>query len=154
MITSHSIRDFSLRQIADLASSELHQLKNEIDERYRAAKAAKDWIDMAIDFKFAERARALRQHLGKDTGVVRFDDQGIAITVDAPKRVVWDQALLADIVKRIAASGEDPAEYVDISYKVPEKKYSAWPESLRESFSAARTLKTGKPAYTIGEGDA
>ena len=50
---------------------------------------------------------------------------------------------------RIAANGDDPAEYVEISYRVSEAKFSAWPESLKSAFAPARTLKTGKAGFRL-----
>ncbi|WEF24715.1 hypothetical protein [Paracoccus sp. S3-43] len=47
------------------------------------------------------------------------------------------------MVERIRAAGEDPAEYVEISFKVPERAYVAWPEAIRQGFEPARTVKTG-----------
>ena len=47
------------------------------------------------------------------------------------------------LVERIRAAGEDPAEYVEISFKVPERAYAAWPEAIRQGFEPARTVKTG-----------
>jgi hypothetical protein len=42
-----------------------------------------------------------------------------------PKKPVWDQARLAEIAQRISTSGDNPAEFLDISYKVAERKYTA-----------------------------
>jgi hypothetical protein len=51
--------------------------------------------------------------------------------------------------RRIAANGEDPAEYVEISYRISETKFNAWPETLKSAFEAARTVKSGKPSYRL-----
>ena len=45
--------------------------------------------------------------------------------------------------ERIRAAGDDPSEYVEISFKVPERAYAAWPEAIRQGFEPARTVKTG-----------
>ncbi|MBT7409875.1 MAG: hypothetical protein HN826_09260, partial [Methylococcales bacterium] len=47
----------------------------------------------------------------------------------------------------------DVSEYVDISYKVSERKYTAWPSGFKEVFSSARTLKTGNPVIKLTKGD-
>ena len=62
---------------------------------------------------------------------------------DLPKRVEWDQTQLAAMVERIRAAGDDPSEYVEIRFKVPERAYVAWPEAIRQGFERARTVKTG-----------
>ena len=84
-----------------------------------------------------------------DTGKVHFMDDGIRVTSELSKRPEWDQQKLAEIAKRIAEAGDDPAEFIDVAYKVSERKYTAWPESLRAAFEPARTLKTGKPTFQL-----
>ena len=78
-----------------------------------------------------------------------FDDNGVTVVADLPKRVDWDQALIAGVVERIRAAGDDPTQYVDIAIKVPERKYTAWPESIRTAFAPARTVRTGKPSFVL-----
>ena len=136
-------------QLAEGDATALFQLKSRAAERLQAAKAEIDHIDHAIDLKYAEQAKQLRLAQGKDSGVVHFDDGEVRITAELPKKVEWDQAKLADLVTRITAAGENPAQYVEISYRVSETKFNAWPESLRSQFTPARTLKVGKPAYRL-----
>lgn len=135
--------------LAEQSSATLFTLKNDATDRLTDAKAAAEHIDRALVLKYSERARRLRLEAGKDTGVVHFDDGDVRITADLPKKVEWDQKQLANISSRIAASGENPAQYIEISYRVSETKFGAWPESLKSSFVAARTLKTGKPDFRL-----
>jgi hypothetical protein len=136
-------------QMVELDASALFQLKRRAAERLQVAKAEVDRIDHAIDLKYVERAKQLRLAQGKDSGVVHFDDGEVRVTADLPKKVEWDQAKLGDLVTRITAAGENAAQYVEISYRVSETKFNAWPESLRSQFIPARTLKVGKPAYRL-----
>ncbi|WP_256858443.1 hypothetical protein [Solemya velum gill symbiont] len=99
--------------------------------------------------KYEPKVTELRTQLGKDSGIINFDDDGVRVTSDLPKKPVWDQKQLSEIAQRIAASGDNPAEFLDISYKVAERKYTAWPENLRTVFEPARTLKTGKPTFRL-----
>ena len=68
---------------------------------------------------------------------------------DLPKCVDWDQEKLATLVERIRAEGDDPAEYVDVAIKVPERKFAAWPSHIRSAFEDARTVRTGKPSIRL-----
>lgn len=135
--------------LAAYSSEVLFQLKNDAADQLAAAKASTEHIDLALGLKYADRAHGLRMEVGKDTGVVHFDDGHVRITADLPKKVDWDQTKLAEISRRIAANGDDPAQYVEISYRVSESKFSAWPESLKSAFVQARTLKTGKPSFRL-----
>ena len=136
-------------ELAKQSSESLFQLKNDAADLLAVAKAIVDHVERALDFKYANQAHQLRLAAGKDTGVVHFDDGRVRITADLPKKIDWDQSRLAEISQRIAANGDNPAEYVEISYRVSEAKFSAWPESLKSAFAPARTLKTGKAGFRL-----
>jgi len=108
------------------------------------AKKQLEHIERAIDMRYALQAKALRLAQGKDTGVVHFDDGNVRVTADLPKKVEWDQKQLAQLVARIAAAGDNPAEFIETSYRVSETKYQAWQDSLRSQFTPARTVNVGK----------
>jgi hypothetical protein len=147
--TPEQILSASVGELAALPSESLFQIKNDVADLLASAKAIVEHIDHALELKYAHRAQALRLAGGKDTGIVHFNDGQIRITAELPKKVEWDQSRLADITRRIAANGEDPAQYVDISYRISETKFSAWPESLKSAFAPARILKTGKPGFRL-----
>ncbi|MBF0326910.1 MAG: hypothetical protein HQL42_17815 [Alphaproteobacteria bacterium] len=139
----------SVGEIAKLPAEMLILLQEEAEQAVRLAKMQKDWLDGVLDRRYAIIAAELRSREGKDTGTVRFDDGGITVVADLPKKVEWDQEQLAATVERIRAAGDDPAEYVDLAIKVPERKYGAWPAHIRTAFEAARTVKTGKPTFAL-----
>lgn len=141
--TPDDLPGLSPQEIAGLPVELLAILQREIDERLKRDKAAKTRLDAALTVRYATRAAEERQAQAKDTGTVRFDDGDFTVVADLPKRVEWDQSQLAAMVERIRAAGDDPAEYVDIAFKVPERKYAAWPDAIRQGFEPARTVKTG-----------
>lgn len=136
-------------EIADLPGDQLALLKHDADERLRAAKTLCDWLDGAISLKYGDQAQEARRTDGKDTGTVRLQDGLVTVVAELPKRVDWDQAMLAGLVERIRADGADPAEYVDLAFSVPERKYTAWPKDIRQEFEPARTVRTGKPKFRL-----
>ena len=113
------------------------------------AKKQLEHIEHAIDMRYAQRAKSHRLAQGKDTGVVHFDDGNVRVTADLPKKVEWDQKQLHELILRIASSGDNPAEFIETSYRVSETKYQAWQESLRSQFTPARTVKVGKATYRL-----
>lgn len=133
----------SLAEIAELPVELLAILQHEIDERLKHVKAAKVRLDGALAVRYATWAAEERRAQAKDTGTVRFDDGDFTVVADLPKRVDWDQVKLAAMVERIRAAGDDPAQYVDVTYKVPERKYAAWPDGIRSGFEPARTVRPG-----------
>lgn len=135
--------------IAALPIDVLSILQGEVEAALACIKTIKDRFDHALDVKFAKRAVAARSAEGKDTGTVRIAEDEYTVIADLPKRVKWDQARLAEVVDRIRAAGEDPSEYVSLEYRISERAYGAWPQSIRSVFAQARTVETGKPSYRI-----
>ena len=148
-LTPHQVLAMPAGDLALQTSESLFQLKNNAADLQALAKAVVDHLDRALDLKYSKQAHALRLAAGKDTGVVHFDDGHVQVTADLPKKVDWDQKKLADLVCRMTANGDNPAEYVEISYRVSETKFNAWPETLKSAFAPARTLKTGKPGFRL-----
>ena len=136
-------------EIAALPAEDLALLQDEAATVFDAAKRLKEWLDGAIALRFAEQATAARRAEGKDNGSVRFEDGAVTIVADLPKRVEWDQDALAGIVERIRAAGDDPVDYVETSFKVPERRYGAWPPALRETFAPARTVRPGRETFRL-----
>jgi hypothetical protein len=136
-------------EILALPAEHLALLQGDAATALDEAKRNRDWIESVIAARYGQRAVALRAEQRKDTGSVRFTDGDVSVVADLPKRVEWDQARLAAVVDRIRAAGEDPGEYVEVTYKVPERAYTAWPEHIRTAFTAARTVRTGKATFKL-----
>ena len=130
-------------EIAQLPVELLAAMQREIAEAARQMRAVTARFNAALDVRYASRAAEARRACGKDTGTVRIADGDFTVVADLPKRVEWNQEQLAAMVERIRAAGDDPAQYVDVAYKVPERKYAAWPEAIRAGFEPARTVRPG-----------
>lgn len=148
-ITLADIHRMPVGQIAALPADQLALLKGAAEEQQTQAKSVADWLDGAISLKYADRAQDTRQEAGKDTGTIRFEDDGVTVIAELPKRIDWDQALLAQIAENIASAGENPAEFIETKLSVSERKYGALPESWRKGFEPARTVRTGKPKFRL-----
>lgn len=136
-------------ELAQLDGQHLHVFKREADRQLVLAKARAAHIHSAVSLKYAERAQQQRLHQGKDTGNTHFSDGQIRIDAELPKRVEWDQAQLVRLVERIRASGEDPTEFVDITYSINETRFNAWPDSIKSAFIPARTVRPGTPRFRL-----
>ncbi len=148
-ITLDDLRTMPVGEIAALPGDHLALLKGEADEAQRTTRTLCDWLDGAIALKYGDRAQEARRIEGKDTGSIRLQDGAVTVIADMPKKVDWNQAMLATLVERIRADGADPAEYVDVAFNVPERKYSAWPAHIRETFEPARSVRNGKPKFRL-----
>ena len=145
----YALLETPIEDLVAQSSESLLRIKRSADEQFAVAKSAMAHIDLALELKYGRRAHQLRLAMGKDAGVVQFDDGDVQITADLPTKVEWDQKQLAAIARRIAATGDDPSEYLDLAYRVSEAKFTAWPKSLKTAFAPARTLKTGKAGFRL-----
>ncbi len=139
--------------IAALPADALASLQKEADDALRVTKASKTRIDDALIAKYADASFASRRAAGKDTGTVRIQDGSVTIVADLSKRVDWDQTTLSALVEQIKGDGDDPTEYVDITFKVSERKYNAWPNHIKSAFQEARTVRTGKESFKLISGE-
>lgn len=149
-----SLINLSAGELAQLPVELLAALQTELDHAAKQLKLASARFSAALEVRYATRAADARRACGKDSGTVRLVDGDFTVVADLPKRVEWDQAKLAAMVERIRAAGEDPAEYVEINFKVPERAYAAWPEAIRQGFEPARTVKTGTLKVTLAPNEA
>jgi hypothetical protein len=140
----------SVGELAVLPAATLVSLRTEVEKIVEEASRLDSKLDAALDYRYGPRARQLRAAEAKDTGTVRFEDNGFIIVAELPKRVKWHQQRLKELVELIRSGwGEDPADYVKVRYEVSERAYDSWPARLKELFSPARTVETGKPSYEL-----
>ena len=143
------VAEMSVAQIVALPADQLQEAHVNLLTLQTAIKGVLDRFTAALDQRYAEQAIAARQANGRDFGVCHLTDGPLRITVDVPKRVQWDQAQLAEIAQRIAAAGDKVSDYIDTDYSVSESRFNAWPSTLKETFTKARTVKPGKASYRL-----
>jgi hypothetical protein len=148
-ITEH-IRHLEVDGVAALSTPELACIMDDLAEQKASLALIENKVRDALDLKFGARARQRRAEENKDTGVVRFEDNGFVVIADLPKRVKWDQAKLQHAVEIIRTGwGDDPAEYVKAKLEVSESAFASWPRPVRELFVPARTVETRSPVYRL-----
>ena len=149
-VSAVDLQNLTVQQIASLPAADLARLQQEATAGFRKAKAVVDWLDGALSLRYRDRATQARAQAEKDTGTVRFEDNGFTVVAELPKRVKWDQQRLKEIADLIATSwGENPADYLKMKFDVSERAYDSWPPRLKELFTPARTVETGKASYEL-----
>lgn len=149
VMTEH-IRHLDVEAIAALTAPEFACILDDLAEQKASLTLIENKVRNALDRKYGARARQRRAEENKDTGTVRFEDNGFVIIADLPKRVKWDQDKLKHAVEIIRTGwGDDPAEYVKTKLDVSEAAFANWPRPVRELFVPARTVETGRPVYRI-----
>jgi len=71
------------------------------------------------------------------------------VKITVPKKVTWDNKMLAAMYKEITASGENAAMYVDTDYSISETTYKKFSDDIRDFFVSARTVTPGNPSLKI-----
>ena len=148
-ISIDSIKNLQLGELADLSAEELSSLQVQANDHLTNSKRQKDWIDSAISLKYQEQSCNIRNLNDKITGTINFNDGDFKVTSNISKRIEWNQERLKEAVSEIKEFGDNPYEYVNISYKVPESNYNSWPEHIKKFFRPARLLKTSKESFKI-----
>ncbi len=145
-----TIKTLSLSQLSTLPAPQLAALLDDLTERKSRLADVEQKLNSALDLRYGARANQRRAEMGKDTGAVRFDDNGFVVVADLPKRVKWDQEQLRHAVEIIRSSwNDDPADYVKTKLEVSESAFNNWPRVVRELFQPARTVETGRPSYRL-----
>lgn len=153
-VTLDGLRRLTVAEVAHLPIEQLAALQEDVAALKADASACDERLRDALAVRFGAFADKSRRVLGKDTGTVRWDEDGYTVVADLPKAVVWDQAKLKRAEEEIRMWGENPAEFITIKRGVAEAKYAAWPSSIREVFDTARTVKAGKPSFELLRKDA
>ena len=140
----------TVSELAVLPAATFVSLRAEVNRIAEEAYRLEGKLTAALDYRYGPRAHQARAAQDKDTGTVRFEDNGFVVVADLPKRVKWDQQRLKEVVELIRSGwGEDPTDYVKVKLEVSERAYEAWPAKLRELFTPARTVETGRPSYDL-----
>ena len=139
----------SIGEIADMPPDLLLALQEAAASETARVKRLKDRFEAALAQRYGAATEAERAAQGKTSGTVRIEDAGVVVIADLPKKVSWDQDRLAAMAERIRAAGDDPTEYLEIAYRVPERRFGAWPAAMREGFADARSETTGKPVFRL-----
>lgn len=149
-VMAEHIRDLDPEAVASLTAPELACILDDLAEQKASLARIEDKVRSALDLKYGARAKQRRAEEGKDTGVVRFEDNGFVVIADLPKRVKWDQEKLKHAAEIIRSGwGDDPADYLKVKLEVSEAAFANWPRPVRELFIPARTVETGRPVYRI-----
>ena len=145
----NDLADLPLGEIAAFPPDLLLALQEAVLAETARIKRLRDRLEAGIAQRYGDAAAAERTAQGKTTGTVRIFDGDIVVVAELPKKVSWDQDRLASMAERIREAGDDPTDYLEIAYRVPERRFGAWPDALREGFVAARSETTAKPVYRL-----
>jgi len=132
----------------EYTNMKIEQLIVELEDAREEKKMIAEKIEMIEAAVINHYEVELKSELKKKpdmTGTVNIGD----IKFNVAKRVLWDQAILDGVYKNFELTNEDPKEYIDVKLSVKESNYNAWPSSMKEKFTPARTVVAGKTSIKI-----
>ena len=135
----------SVNFTVDSVLSDLSDIDYRIEELKRQRSALETDLNDFIGSDVAQQLES--KDYGCGTANVETNDFKVKVVVS--KKVKWNQPQLAGIYAQIQASGENPADYIKVSYDVSETAYKAWPEKISKAFEPARTVEASKPKITF-----
>lgn len=106
-----------------------------------ALKKREDAIKADIFAVFGDQIAQAHNEKGDVFGAVSFVAGNAKVTFTTPKKVMWDQAILADI-HRLGGP-------VEVEYNVPEAVFKLQDQDGRDALMAARTVTPGTVAIKI-----
>lgn len=129
-----------------LSAEELAMLSDDLEAEKERVKKYGEAMSAVLTAKYSQKAADDRED---DYGTARVDDGEFVAVSNVPKKVDWDQKKLAAKVALIRAAGDKPEDYVKIEYSIEEKKWNAWPDTIKAQFLEARSTKPGKETIKL-----
>ena len=129
---------------------ELYEYRNNLDAQIKELKANLDNANETINYMVSNEVQTLRDLQGKETGTVTVNVNGtLKVKHTVPKKVKWNQGILANLATMIQESGRAITDFMGVKYDVPEKLWSMFDADTQTAFQAARTIEHGKPMIEI-----
>lgn len=149
IIKLSDLGEMTPQRIDSLSIDDISMLANELVDMKANYDRYREYFNLLCDHRFMPAIRPIRAAQKRPSGTVRIKEDRYQITQDISKRVKWDQEKLGALDAQIRAADRNPREYIDVEYKVPERRYADWPAEVRESFEPARTVVHGNTTYEI-----
>ena len=144
-----ALADLSVAELTALTQLQTLRAVEHLEAATAGLNALRRKLDAALNATYGERVRRACAEAGQDVGLVHIDAGEVRLRVEIAELVVWDQTQLAAMAARIAKGGERVEAYLDITYHIPETRWSHWPPTLRASFARARLTSPGPPMYRL-----
>lgn len=137
----------------DLQNADLQQLQDFAHGAQEAAKTLANIskrVNAELERRYGGELQASLAMKEDPFGVVALQlDNGFKIKGDLTKKVEWSQSALATKFDELASRGMNAADYIDLEYSLPEKRFNALPREIQDYFADARTVTPGSLKITI-----
>ncbi len=138
-----------IRDYTELPIAMLVELLELYDDSIKRCEKELKLIKSELDSRFAPAVEGELKKKDDPFGVVTLERDEFVFKFTTPKKVVWDQEKLAQAYEVLSKGNESPDDYISLEYNVPESKYKAWPQSLKDKFIDARTVSPQARRLTV-----
>lgn len=122
---------------------ELFKIKMQLNKEAADLKENLKHVNAKISEYIQEEFTKSRNNKDEQFGAMSLNIEGLDVKQTVPKKVDWDQVLLADLYTIINDSDDDVKDYIKVKYEVAEKVYGKLTEDKLKFFKPARTEKPG-----------
>lgn len=151
--TLHSlddIRRMTSQEVAALPATTLLVLQDDARRLTGDIKKLSARLDEALYRKYGKITdHCHTEEFGPAAGQVKIIDGMIQVTAEYPYLIDWNQQQLARIAKAYYLRGDDPANYMTITYAIDEEIYRSWSDPLKMDFFPARHASVGTPSFSL-----
>ena len=148
-----AIMNMPMSDLSAKPGDELLKLVDSLEALLTQTQQVRDWLESAIACKYVYKITSLRSELQHECGLIHFEDGAVKVTSEIPRSITWDQRKLDAIAKTIRGQGEDPQEFMEVQYTVPDTRFDQWPEVIKAAFRPALTVRQGVPNYRLSPND-
>ena len=145
------IETLSVRELSKLSETDLCDLSEKVTETYNWIKQVKEKFETALNSKYLDEATKTLNDNKKDFGTASFKKNEHVITVEIPKKVQWNQEMLAKIYEKMDTEARN--EIFKVTYSIGEKEYGKLSQNLLATIEPARSIAYGKIKISIAKGD-
>lgn len=141
------IETANVKELSELAVYDLADLSEQVAKLVSHAKELKEKLEDALNLRFSETIKENLRKENKDTGTIKFIENGFQISAEVPKKVTWDSGKISEIIKNIPE--EKRKAIIKTTHVIDERKYAQLSPQDKELFADARTVTPGKTRFQI-----
>lgn len=145
------IETLSIRELSKLSETDLCDLSEKISETSKWIKELSEKFEMALAAKYTEEAKKQLNGNGDDFGTCHLRKGRHIVTVQIPKKIQWNQEILAQLYAKLPP--EDRKDIFKVIYSVSERDYAKSSYIMHEALEQARSSAYGKIKITISRKD-
>lgn len=121
----------------------------EIDSEIKKLKNKKADYESDLDSFLSDEVGSQLKEKDYGCGTANTETEKYKVKAVVTKKVEWDQGALKQAYEMLAATEENPDDYIQTKFSISENAYKNWPEKIRKFFEPGRTVKPSSVKYSF-----